>query len=97
MSFLKNTNEFVEKYRGLLETALKTIKINIENPSFLKEVAEDYYMMANSYLKDGISFQEKNDLNRALVCFSYAYGWVDAGVRLGLFYGVDNKLFTLYK
>jgi len=89
--------EYTDKYKELLEKALTTIKINIENESFLKDMAEDYFQMANNYLKDGKVFQEKKDYKRALASFSYAYGWVDAGVRIGLFYGVDRNMFTLYK
>jgi uncharacterized protein len=89
--------EYAMKYREILEKALNIIKINIENESFLKDVAENYLSMSQNYLKDGIHFQEKEDYPRALAAFSYAYGWIDAGVRLGLFYGIDRDMFTLYK
>lgn len=92
-----DVKEYTLKYRLLLEKALKTIKINIENESFLREIAKDYLSMAENYLKDGIVLQEKEDFPRALASFSYAYGWIDAGVRIGLFYGVDRDMFTLYK
>jgi uncharacterized protein len=89
--------EYSEKYRLLLEKALKTIKINIDNESFLKEIANDYLSMAKNYLNDGKFLEEKEDYVKALASFSYAYGWVDAGVRIGLFYGIDRDMFTLYK
>jgi uncharacterized protein len=89
--------EYAMKYREILEKALNIIKINIENESFLKDVAENYLSMSQNYLKDGIHFQENEDYPRALAAFSYAYGWIDAGVRLGLFYGIDRDMFTLYK
>jgi len=89
--------KYSQKYRGLLEKALKTIKRNIKNESFLKEIEADYLSMAKNYLHDGIVFQEKGDHIRALACFSYAYAWIDAGVRIGVFYGIDRNLFTLYK
>jgi uncharacterized protein len=89
--------EYSEKYRLLLEKALKTIKINIENESFLKEIANDYLSMAKNYLNDGKFLEEKKDYVKALASFSYAYGWIDAGVRIGLFYGIDRDMFTLYK
>jgi hypothetical protein len=81
----------------LLEKALNTIKINITNESFLKDISEDYLSMAKNYLSDGINFEKKEDYARALACFSYAYAWIDAGVRIGLFYGIDRNMFTLYK
>jgi len=91
-----DVKEYCIKYRGLLEKALATIKTNIENESFLKDMADNYLEMANNYLKDG-QVEEKGDFTRALASYSYAYGWIDAGVRIGLFYGVDRNLFTLYK
>lgn len=89
--------EYATKYRNLLEKAISIIKINIENESFLKEISENFLNMSKDYLNDGIHFQEKEDYARALASFSYAYGWIDAGVRLGLFYGIDRNMFTLYK
>lgn len=89
--------EYCIKYREILEKALATIRQNIENQSHLKDAADDYLSMAKNYLKDGKTLEEKGDFARALAAYSYAYGWIDAGVRLGLFYGVDRSLFTLYK
>ena len=92
-----NSKEYCLKYKGLLEKALLTIKENIKNESFLKDMAKNYLEMAKNYLEDGKVLEEKGDYVRALASYSYAYGWIDAGVRIGLFYGVDRKLFTLYK
>ncbi len=89
--------EYSIKYKKLLEKALSTIKINIENESFLKDIADDYLSMSKNYLSDGMHFEEKKDYPRALAAYSYAYAWIDAGVRVGLFYGVDRDMFTLYK
>jgi len=88
---------YTKKYRELLEKALDTIKINIENESFLKDMAKNYQEMAKNYLEDGKVLEEKKDYIRALASYSYAYGWIDSGVRIGLFYGTDRNLFTLYK
>jgi len=89
--------EYCKKYRDLLEKALTIISINIKNESFLKDIAEDYLVMAKNYLSDGKILEAKKDYPRALASYSYAYGWIDAGVRIGLFYGVDRNMFTLYK
>lgn len=88
---------YTKKYRELLEKALDTIKINIENESFLKDMARNYQEMAKNYLEDGKVLEKKKDYIRALASYSYAYGWIDSGVRIGLFYGTDRNLFTLYK
>jgi hypothetical protein len=92
-----NLEEYTEKYRKLLEKALDTIDENIKNESHLKEMSNDFLNMAKNYLVDGKVLEKKGDLPRALASYSYAYAWIDAGVRIGLFYGTDNKLFTLYK
>ncbi len=89
--------EYCLKYKNILEKALSTIEINIKNTSFLKEIADNYLEMATNYLNDGKYLEEKEDFVKALASYSYAYGWIDAGVRIGLFYGVDRNLFTLYK
>ena len=89
--------DYCEKYRKLLENAIKTIKINVKNESFLKEISNDYLSMAKNYLSDGKFLEDKKDYPRALASYSYAYGWIDAGVRIGLFYGINRDMFTLYK
>jgi uncharacterized protein len=89
--------EYCLKYKKLLEKALSIIKINIKNQSFLKEMADNYLEMANNYLNDGKYLEQNKDYVRALASYSYAYGWIDAGVRIGLFYGIDRNMFTLYK
>lgn len=81
--------EKVNRYRELLERAIKDVKIAAPQP--LHDVAEDYLMMAKSYYQDGVHFQEKEDLINALACFSYGHAWLDAGVRLGVF-DVKNKM-----
>jgi hypothetical protein len=41
--------------------------------------------MARSYLDDGRHFRAADDPVNALAAFSYGHGWLDAGVRMGLF------------
>ncbi|HOD89947.1 MAG TPA: DUF357 domain-containing protein [archaeon] len=89
--------KYCDKYKKMLKKALSIIKINIQNDSFLKDMANDYLSMAKNYLSDGEYLEENKDYIRALASFSYAYAWLDAGVRIGLFYGIDRNMFTLYK
>jgi hypothetical protein len=89
--------EYTIKYRLILEKAINTIEPNIKNESYLKDMSNDFLSMAKNYLADGKVLEKKKDLPRALASYSYAYAWIDAGVRIGLFYGIDRKLFTLYK
>jgi hypothetical protein len=54
--------------------------------------------MARSYLADAEHFSTIGDLERALAAVSYAHGWLDAGVRLGLLDGGgDASRFTLFR
>jgi len=94
---LKELEEYTIKYRKILEKALNVIEQNIKNESYLKDMSNDFLNMAKNYLTDGQVLEKKNDLPRALASYSYAYAWIDAGVRIGLFYGTDRKLFTVYK
>jgi len=94
---IANLEEYTQKYKKLLKIAIETIKPNIVNESHFKNISDDFFSMANNYLKDGETLEKKGDLTRALASYSYAYAWIDAGVRIGLFYGTDRKLFTLYK
>ena len=89
--------EYTKKYRKLLEEALNIIKPNIENESHLKNISEDFLNMAKNYLEDGKILENKKDYSRALASYSYAYGWIDSGVRTGLFYANDRNRFTLFK
>jgi hypothetical protein len=52
--------------------------------------------MARAYLADGRHFRTVDDQVNALAAFSYGYGWLDCGVRLGLFdVPSDSELFTM--
>ncbi len=54
--------------------------------------------MARAYLADAEHFSSTGDRERALAAVSYAHGWLDAGVRLGLLDGQnDGARFTLFR
>jgi hypothetical protein len=54
--------------------------------------------MARAYLADAEHFATAGDRDRALAAASYAHGWLDAGVRLGLLDGGnDDQRFTLFR
>ena len=54
--------------------------------------------MARAYLADARHFQAQGDPERALAAASYAHGWLDAGVRLGLLDGGDDDVrFTSFR
>lgn len=87
--------EKVQRYRDLLQKALKAFEIAPQENSHLKKVADDFSNMASSYYDDGMHFMEEGDMVNALVCFSYGHAWLDAGVKLGIFKASDENLFTI--
>jgi hypothetical protein len=88
----------LEKYLALTDEALKRVRAAPPTRSFLAGASEDFLTMARAYLSDARHFQQQGDLERALAAVSYAHGWLDAGVRLGLLDGGDDDVrFTPFR
>ncbi|PYB68902.1 MULTISPECIES: DUF357 domain-containing protein [unclassified Thermoplasma] len=88
----------IERYFRIEEEAIKKIRISPAEGSFLRKIAEDNMEMIMSYYSDAKDFYRKGDLINAFAALNYSYGWIDAGVRLGIFDGAgDHRLFTLYE
>ncbi len=51
--------------------------------------------MVSNYLSDAKYFEQKKDFVDAFAALNYAHGWIDSGVRLGIFDVKDDKLFTI--
>lgn len=87
-----------EKYLRLTREALAKVRSAPPKRSFLAGASEDILSMARAYLADAEHFAAGGDLDRALAAASYAHGWLDVGVRLGLLDGGDDdQRFTLYR
>lgn len=94
----KVSQERLEKYLQLTDKALKKIKIAAPERSYMRELADDFLEMAESYSSDAKKFAKDGDLINAFACINYAHGWLDCGARIGLFdVGGDDQLFTLYR
>lgn len=52
--------------------------------SMLRSCARDTEGMVRAYFRDGMEFLSRGDRVNALASFSYALGWMDAGICLGL-------------
>lgn len=92
------STELLDKYLRLTTEALARVKPSAPSRSFLHGAAQDFLAMARAYLADAQHFQERGDLERALAAVSYAHGWLDAGVRLGVLDGgEDDARFTLFR
>lgn len=88
--------EKTDRYERMFADALDEADVVVPPETPLGMAAADVLEMAESYLRDGRHFREADDLVNALASFSYGYGWLDAGVRMGLFsIPDDSHLFTM--
>jgi uncharacterized protein len=87
------TEEKLEKYFGLTSKALGIVKENVikGKESEAKEIIE----MVSNYLSDARHFFDKGKWVEAFGALNYAHGWIDSGVRLGVFEVDDDRLFTV--
>ncbi len=90
--------ERVDKYIKMEDEAISKIKISVPEISYFGTMAKDFMDMIKNYYNDALYFYKKNDLVNAFAALNYSYGWIDAGIRLGIFDGgPDYKMFTQYK
>ncbi|PIO07198.1 DUF357 domain-containing protein [Candidatus Pacearchaeota archaeon CG10_big_fil_rev_8_21_14_0_10_34_12] len=89
----KITKEKLEKYFVLTTKALEKVKKKIVKHKISE--AKEVINMASNYLSDAKYFKKKDDFVNAFAALNYAHGWIDSGVRLGVFNVNDNKLFTV--
>jgi uncharacterized protein len=88
----------LERYLRVTREAIARVRPGTPERSFLRGGSEDVLAMATAYLADAEHFSSTGDRDRALAAVSYAHGWLDAGVRLGLLDGGgDADRFTLYR
>lgn len=88
----------LDRYLRLTREALDRVRPASPARSYLLGAAEDFLSMARAYLADAVHFSQTGDPERALAAVSYAHGWIDAGVRLGLLDGGDDdQRFTLFR
>lgn len=86
------------KYLELTAVALERVRPGVPERSFLRGSSEDFLRMARAYLADARHFLESGDVDRSLASVSYAHGWIDAGVRLGILDGGnDEERFTHFR
>ncbi|AIU70225.1 hypothetical protein TEU_07700 [Thermococcus eurythermalis] len=88
------TDEKLQKYFRITEEALRRLEVAVHEKSLLYAVAKDFLTMARSYFEDAKYYYEKGDYVTAFAALNYAHGFIDAGVRLGVFKGEDDRLFA---
>ena len=87
------TKEKFERYLILTTKALEEIEKNVVKGK--SKQAKEIIEMASNYLSDAKYFKDKGDIVNSFAALNYAHGWIDSGVRLGIFNVHDNKLFTV--
>jgi uncharacterized protein len=88
----------LDRYLRLTHEAIERVRPGAPKRSFLKGASDDFLSMARAYLADAEHFAAAGDAERALAAVSYAHGWIDAGVRLGILDGGDDDTrFTLFR
>lgn len=83
----------IEKYMNLTERALKQVKENIISGK--ESEAREIIEMVENYVSDAKHFLAKEDYVNSFAALNYAHGWLDCGVRTGIFNVNDDKLFTV--
>ncbi|MBR1368025.1 hypothetical protein RJ53_00360 [Methanocalculus chunghsingensis] len=79
----------------MIASALTSIEHAPDESSFLSSVSADINTIAIEWLKAGELCIIEGKSESALAAFSYGYGWLDVGVRAGLFRITgDRHLFT---
>ena len=92
---LEKLEEKTYRYQRMLTSALKAVSPAPDKETVSAAAAEDIFSTAASGLNAG-GAHLPSDMVNALCIFSYWYGWVDCGVRAGLFsIAGDRHLFTI--
>ncbi len=88
----------IQKYIQIEAEALKALSVCVPQNSSMRAFADSSLEMIRSYFEDAKYFNEKGDLINALSALNYSYGWIDSGVRLGIFKtDGDYRKFTFFK
>ena len=88
--------EKTHRYQRMLSSALAGVVTLPDAETRMWSAAQYINTIAVSALTQGTGFVAAGDLVAALVSFSYGYGWLDCGVRAGIFGIVgDRGLFSI--
>lgn len=87
------SSEKLEKYFSITEDAFSIVRERVI--SGREKDAKEILEMAKNYISDAKHFREKGEWVLAFGALNYAHGWIDSGVRLGIFDVDDDRLFTI--
>ena len=88
--------EKTHRYQRMFSAARDGVVVLPDAGTRMYAAAQSIGTTAAAKYNGGSERSRAGDLTNALVSFSYGYGWLDAGVRAGLF-GItgDRHLFTI--
>ena len=88
------TREKLDKYFSVTGEAFSIVRDSVI--SGREKDAKEILEMVKNYIDDARHFEEKGDWVLAFAALNYAHGWIDSGVRLGVFdVGDNSELFTI--
>ena len=79
----------LHRCRKILEDRLTAQGLIPPEGTILRSCARETAGMVSAYYHDGLEFLSRGDRTDALASFSYALGWMDAGICLGLLSSKD--------
>ena len=85
--------EKLDRYFDLTERGLVEANSNVIAGKDAE--AGEIIGMVENYVSDARHFEGKDDWVNAFAALAYAHGWLDCGVRLGVFDVSDDELFTV--
>ncbi len=84
------------RYQRMLSTAFLSVCINAEPELPLYPAGRELCRISHQYSREGMAEIAHSNLADGLALLSYAYGWLDAGVRIGILRIEKNhELFTV--
>lgn len=95
-ALLDHLTEKTHRYCRMLDDALSGVVVLPDTATSAYRAAQKIQTVSAAGLTEGRRLLDAGDLLNALLAFSYGYGWLDCGVRSGLF-GItgDRHLFTI--
>ena len=88
------TKERFSKYFSVTRLALDEARRSPENVEINDSTRKHFIDTVERYLRDAQHFESTGDLVNAFAALNYAHGWLDAGVKLGIFDVNNSELFA---
>lgn len=81
----------IGEYGLQLAGAVSVSSVAARPGSYCHTVGQEILEMAGAYASDGQAFLRNGDPVNAVAAFAYGFGWLDAGIMLGLIRGCDES------